>query len=110
MSNLVKIITASNEAEAMMYEELLRKNGIGCQLRQDNSSGALRGRIGGAGLPIEFWEISVRAEDAQKAKEILPDQPFQRNISTRKRIAGWVYIIYCIVTGVIAYFVIKWVI
>mgnify|MGYP003451946773 CR=1 FL=1 len=70
---LIHVTDAQGEAEALMFLEMLRVEGIkGVKVLPSNQQ-FLRSYYGGAALPSDVWEIRVTEEDAAKAKLILPE-------------------------------------
>ncbi len=70
---LVNVIDAQGEAEALMYIEMLRVNGIKAVKALPTNQQFLRSYYGGASLPFDVWEVRVAEEDVVEAKKILPE-------------------------------------
>ena len=77
-TNRMKFITvfeAASEAEALMYQEMLKQEGIAARISLPSTQQFIRANYGGASMPFDIWEIAVAEQDAVQAKTILPDQP-----------------------------------
>lgn len=80
---LVTVITANGEAEALMFIEMLKQQGIRAVHNLPNNQQFLRANSGGAALPFDVWEVRVAETDFEKAKGILPEpQPRQYGKAT----------------------------
>jgi putative signal transducing protein len=64
--DVVRAITAANYAQAHIWEQALRDEGIRCQVVGDYLAAA-----GFGGLPVAPAEIWVHRDDLARAKEIL---------------------------------------
>jgi hypothetical protein len=69
----MKVVFAGSEPEAKMMQEILTNAGIKCMLQfgHDGLQG-LRTEFAGAVLPNTVYQLFVRDEDEEKAKELLP--------------------------------------
>lgn len=67
------ISTATGEAEALMYQAMLKQHGIHSLINLPTNQNFLRTYYGGASLPFDVWEIRVAVKDAEAARKILPE-------------------------------------
>ena len=70
---LIHVTDAQGEAEALMFIEMLRVEGIKAVKVLPSNQQFLRSYYGGATLPSDVWEVRVAEEDVIRAKQILPE-------------------------------------
>ncbi|HEX9503542.1 MAG TPA: DUF2007 domain-containing protein [Patescibacteria group bacterium] len=69
----MKLVYSGSQPEAKMMQEILTNAEIKSILELSPSGlHGLRTEIAGGSLPGETWELLVRDEDEEKAKELLP--------------------------------------
>ena len=68
----VTVIDAHDEAEALMYIEMLNVKGIKAIKSLPSNQQFLRAYNGGASLPFDMWEVKVREADVETAQALLP--------------------------------------
>lgn len=77
---LINVIDAQGEAEALMYIEMLRVEGIKAVKVLPSNQQFLRSYYGGASLPFDMWEVLVAEDDVVRAKQILPEAENNQNL------------------------------
>jgi len=70
-SNLVQVHTSSDKGSADLIKGYLKKNGIMALIKVDSGPGeAIFGNLG-SHSPLNAWEVYVREDRAEQARELL---------------------------------------
>jgi len=101
LSDFTEIYHTSTEAEALMYQDLLKQNGIAAEVKLPGTQQFLRANAGGGANPFNVWLVLVPAASVEAAREILPSQPkHPRKLNKQQKIyRGW------IILGLIAFLI-----